>query len=1136
MSKILKITIGIISILILLLAGNSNSEVILDPGFGEQGRVRENIIKSDFNDQIANAVIQQQDGKLLIAGSSNNSRDNNIILIRYGMDGEYDLTFGKSGVVTTELKQNESASSLVQQFNGKIVVAATSRAFNAPHYDKNNDLLMLRYNLDGTLDKSFGLSGIVEKLNLENETDVYSVIQQFDGKLVVVGGSRIFRLNNDGSLDIRFAEQGQIVLPQQKLSAVIQQSDKKLVVHGKGYVSRYLPAGEIDMSFGVNGVFTYDDSSNGDGFSRAHSIVQQLDGKLLILGEQALLGLTVDGNLDIEFGIDGKVSLADENIVGEYHALTRQADGKILITGHQSGPGDLRVPTNDLAIVRLLSNGNLDETFGEQGIVKSDIYGNEDSANAIILQTDDKIIVAGKSYSGYCYGPHNVNLCDFDSLIVRYDSSGVLDDSFGQQGVVTDDKIVDSRDFVTDVIKQTNGKLIATGSSVYRKSLHNQGIAVGIMTRFEPDGSLDTSFNDNVSDNALTGRCDTPLSVIEQTDGKIVIAGTDEEGLVNIAVCRFNSDGTADITFGSNGVVENSYNSFGNVLDIVQQSNGALVIATHNELLRLNQDGSRDLNFGTNGFAEFENNSQIFSVHSQPDDKLIVAGRVGSYNNSTHGNLLIKRFNSDGSLDGSFQFENLHNIQAATRANYFQLSNGDFIVGAGLANESFSMIKFKSDGSLDSSFGVAGLFTIDSSETWNEILAMRFFDNGDSIFAVSILDGGNTNFGLLRYTADGNIDSDFGNNGVYQYNITARDFLKGAILEDEHFYLYGRSYADLLLTKVTDFQRVELVTQPDLELVEINEDSSYNLEVLSSNKDGDLGNWQWALGQVPTRGEVDISINDNSIDISYIPATNYYGSDNFDIYFSNNQQELDSIAFDFSISPVNDAPTGTVIIQGDYIEDQLLTATQQLADVEGLGDVNYSWYRDSEEVASGSNYLLGDEDVAKSIYVVAAYIDEQGSFESKSSDNHIVGNINDEPTGEVSISGPTIEGSTLSASNTLVDLDGIGDISYIWKRNNQEIAVGDSYTIMSADVGHRLVVNANYTDSHGTPESKTSPATERIQRKIEETVENKSGSGTFSMLFLIVLFCLHKAMERFCGSKLNFPRFSGHSTKRRDCI
>ena len=179
------------------------------------------------------------------------------------------------------------------------------------------------------------------------------------------------------------------------------------------------------------------------------------------------------------------------------------------------------------------------------------------------------------------------------------------------------------------------------------------------------------------------------------------------------------------------------------------------------------------------------------------------------------------------------------------------------------------------------------------------------------------------------------------------------------------------------------------------------------------------------------------------------------------------------------VANVNDAPTGAVTISGTPTEDQMLTAVNTLADEDGLGAISYQWQRDGVDIggATASTYTLTQADVGTTITVVASYTDGQGTNESVTSAGvGPVANVNDAPTGAVTISGTPTEDQVLTASNTLADEDGLGTISYQWQRDGVDIggATVSTYTLTQADVGTTITVVASYTDGQGTNESVTS--------------------------------------------------------------
>ena len=182
---------------------------------------------------------------------------------------------------------------------------------------------------------------------------------------------------------------------------------------------------------------------------------------------------------------------------------------------------------------------------------------------------------------------------------------------------------------------------------------------------------------------------------------------------------------------------------------------------------------------------------------------------------------------------------------------------------------------------------------------------------------------------------------------------------------------------------------------------------------------------------------------------------------------------------------VNDLPNGSVAITGTAREDEVLTASNTLADADGLGPISYQWKRDAVAIsgATNSTYTLVQADVGSVISVTASYTDQGGTNESvTSAPTTVVLNVNDLPTGSVTITGTAREDEVLTASNTLTDADGLGAIGYQWKRDAVAIsgATNSTYTLVQADVGAAITVTASYTDQGGTNESVTSPATAEV--------------------------------------------------------
>jgi hypothetical protein len=197
-----------------------------------------------------------------------------------------------------------------------------------------------------------------------------------------------------------------------------------------------------------------------------------------------------------------------------------------------------------------------------------------------------------------------------------------------------------------------------------------------------------------------------------------------------------------------------------------------------------------------------------------------------------------------------------------------------------------------------------------------------------------------------------------------------------------------------------------------------------------------------------------------------------------------------------AVTNVNSGPAGSVTITGTPTQGQTLTAANTLADPDGIptsgsGAITYQWRADGQAIsgATGSSLNLTQSLVGKALSVRASYIDNFGQAESvTSSATSAVANVNDAPTGAVSISGNASQRHSLLATNTLADVDGIpgsgaGAISFQWRANGSPIsgATGSTFSLTPTQIGKVITVTASYTDLGGAVESITSPATEPIR-------------------------------------------------------
>ncbi|NVO24380.1 calcium-binding protein [Donghicola mangrovi] len=217
------------------------------------------------------------------------------------------------------------------------------------------------------------------------------------------------------------------------------------------------------------------------------------------------------------------------------------------------------------------------------------------------------------------------------------------------------------------------------------------------------------------------------------------------------------------------------------------------------------------------------------------------------------------------------------------------------------------------------------------------------------------------------------------------------------------------------------------------------------------------------------------------------PPANFTGTLSLKLTASD-AAESASQTFDLTVTNVNDTPTGGVTIRGTAIEDGTLTAdVSALKDADGLGTLSYSWLRDGVAIsgATAATYTLGDADVGAAIKVQVTYTDGHGAREAvTSAATSTVTNVNDAPTGGISINGTFKENATLTMDmSVLKDADGLGK-SYTlqWFANDVAIsgATAAAYTLTRQDVGKTLSVKMIYMDQHGTLETVVGTSTEVV--------------------------------------------------------
>jgi uncharacterized delta-60 repeat protein len=393
-------------------------------------------------------------------------------------------------------------------------------------------------------------------------------------------------------------------------------------------------AGSLDVGFGNGGKVSTSLSATGHSYAYASAI--QTDGKILAAGyayfgnniDFALARFNTDGSLDLSFDGDGKVTTDLGDSLNFCNAIAIQSDGKIVLAG---------LNFNSIAVVRYNANGSLDSTFDMDGIVTASVGTVSDHAYAITVQNDGKIVVAAHSFSG----------ANFNFSVIRLNNNGSLDASFGNAGKVITDIYGD--DFAYAMALQTDGKIVVAGAS-------NNEFAV---VRYNTDGSLDSSFDTDGKVRTAIGGLgeDIPTSLAIQSDGKIVLAGYSKMSpSSNQTLVRYNTNGSLDLSFDTDGIVHTPLPISGIAQGVKVQNDGKIITvsslditSTHDfAVLRYKANGSLDSTFDTDGVATtdlgFNSDDRAHSALIQNDGKIVV---VGFGYNPSYQNFMIVRYNSD---------------------------------------------------------------------------------------------------------------------------------------------------------------------------------------------------------------------------------------------------------------------------------------------------------------------------------------------------------------------------------------------------------------------------------------------------------------------------------------------------------
>jgi uncharacterized delta-60 repeat protein len=382
----------------------------LDPTFGTGGILTTDV-GTDTGHAYAVATYAQtgtaNDGKIIVGGY--NYRPNSKIefaLVRYNLDGSLDKSFGGTGEVVGPMGR---VRAVAIQPDGKILAAGMS----------GNDFAIARYNANGSSDTTFGSRGVATTgIGASSFDEILAMGLQSDGKIVVVGGTSpansitrelvVARYNANGSLDTTFGKGGEAldhlttsVLQggaTQGMGLAIDPTTNAIVVQaadsaGNAMVVRYTSNGKLDTTFAGTG---YETLANLHSYAAV--AIQPSDHRIVVVGgyHQSVVRLNPDGTPDTTFGVSGIV--ATSFIATQYsQSVTIQSDGRIVAAATNYNE------FNEFMVTRFNSaDGSLDTSFGANGIaaVSRAAFPKLSTEGAMALEPDGRIVVAGTTGAG----------------------------------------------------------------------------------------------------------------------------------------------------------------------------------------------------------------------------------------------------------------------------------------------------------------------------------------------------------------------------------------------------------------------------------------------------------------------------------------------------------------------------------------------------------------------------------------------------------------------------------------------------------------------------------------------------------------------------------------------------------------
>lgn len=395
-----------------------------------------------------------------------------------------------------------------------------------------------------------------------------------------------------------------------------------------------------------------------------------------------------------------------------------------------------------------IGTGQIDRSFGTDGGTITPIGGGDSFANAVVVQPDGRIVLVGASENTGGNG-------ETAFALARYSAAGALDESFGAGGkvtsLITNPSLIGGSNAIANAVAlQGDRRIVASGQSTGAGGGDDFALA-----RYNTDGTLDATFGtDGVVVTSLSPGDDRLFGIAIQGDQKIVVAG---EAGGQFALARYNGDGTLDTSFSSDGIVLTDAGAGDDrILSMALQTDGKIVVAGSSggalALARYQTNGLLDPAFG-GGIVRFDVTGGVDMARA-----LRIQGEnvvVGVANDGTDNDFMLLRYTNAGILDARFGLDGIVRTHLAgdDQINDLVLHPSGKITAVGFTqngegNNDFAVVGYMADGTLDPYFGVQGVVVTPISDgDDDEARAVAIQSGGEIVVTGSAA----SNFVVVRY-------------------------------------------------------------------------------------------------------------------------------------------------------------------------------------------------------------------------------------------------------------------------------------------------------------------------------------------------------------------------------------------------